>query len=125
MAKKKSTKDQKKLEELKTNIEEQISKKKNVKIKPPKKKRKSKIRKKRARKVKEELVHEYVPKHSLLTEEEKEELSKEFDFEDLSNILISDPGIRHLEVKPGEVIRIKRTNPKVGDVYYYRIVVND
>gem|GEM_PF-1298542 len=129
MVKKKSIKDQKKLEELKSKIEKQLPEKKEIEIEKPKKKtkkdklEKSKVRKKRDRKIKEEIIHEFVPKHSLLTEEEKEELSQKLNVDNLTHILISDPGIRHLEVKPGSIIKINRTNPKIGDVLYYRLVV--
>jgi DNA-directed RNA polymerase subunit H len=130
LAKKKSKKDQKKLEDLKTKIEKQISPKEEIEIKKPKKrkerkKKKSIVRKKRARKVKDLLEHEYIPKHIILTEEEKIKLSEKYDCENLSHILISDPGIQDLEVKVGDVVKIKRYNEKVGDVFYYRLVVNE
>lgn len=146
MTKKKSVKDTKKLEDLKNKIESQTSKKeKDIEIEKPKKKikveketktkvakepkpkkeRKSSVRKKRQRKVKEQILHEYIPEQVVLTEEEKEELSKELNYKNFPHILVSDPGIRHLEVKVGSVIKIKRFNPKIGDIYYYRIVVND
>ncbi len=143
MAKTKSTKDTKKLEELKTNLEKQISKKdieiekpkkKDIEIEKPvkekkpkkeKKEKKSKVRKKRERKVKDQILHEYIPEHVLIIGEEREELEKKVGCENLPHILISDPGIRHLEVSLGDVIKIKRFNPKVGDVYYYRLVVTD
>ncbi len=140
MAKKKSEKDTKKLKELKNKIENQKPKKgKDIEIEKPKKEKKPKVekpkkekkekkssvRKKRERKVKDQIVHEYIPEHVALTEEEIEEFSKKINCENLPHILISDPGIRHLEVKPGAVIKIKRFNPKIGIVYYYRLVVND
>lgn len=86
-----------------------------------------KIRKtRRQRRLKDEIVHSYIPEHVLATEQDLEELSlKNISVEKLPFILISDSAIRHLEVKVGDVIKIKRKNEIIGDIYYYRKVITD
>ena len=80
---------------------------------------------KRARKIKEEINHSYVAKHELLSTEEVEKLIESGTSpEELPKIFTADPGICHLEIKPGDVIRITRKNPQVGDTLYYRVVVS-
>jgi DNA-directed RNA polymerase subunit H len=81
----------------------------------------------RQRRLKEEIKHNYIPSHDVLNEEEVEELriSKGIEHEKLPLIYISDPAIRHIEVKVGDVIKIKRYNSLVGDTVYYRRVVDE
>lgn len=68
--------------------------------------------------------HELVPKHELLTEEEKEELLKRYGvtITQLPRILISDPAIRGLNAKVGDIIKITRYSPTAGKSIYYRVV---
>jgi len=82
--------------------------------------------KKRARKVKEEIKHSYIPKHEVVYAEELEKLISEQNLnpEKLPAIFIADPGIAHLEIKPGDVIKITRKNKVIGDVIYYRKVIS-
>ena len=82
--------------------------------------------KKRARKVKEEITHSYIPKHEIIVGEELEKLISEQNLnpEKLPLIFIADPGIAHLEVKVGDVIKISRKNKTIGEVIYYRKVVS-
>lgn len=82
--------------------------------------------KKRARKVKEEIKHSYIPKHEVLSAEELEKLisEKNLNPEKLPLIFMADPGIAHLEVKPGDVIKITRKNRVIGEVLYFRKVVS-
>lgn len=80
----------------------------------------------RQRRLKDEVVHGLIPAHTLATEKDIAELAlKNILVEKLPLILITDSAIRHLEVKIGDVIKIKRKNEIIGDVYYYRRVVND
>lgn len=92
---------------------------------PKKRGRKKRKTGKRARKIKEEIIHCYVPKHELLTLEEVDKLSEVgITPENLPKIFVSDPGICHLEIKPGDVIKITRKNPQIGETIYYRVVVS-
>ncbi len=69
--------------------------------------------------------HVLVPKHEVLSEEEKEKLLKELniEFKQLPKIKINDPAIKHLKVKPGDVIKITRSSPIAGKTIYYRGVI--
>ena len=71
--------------------------------------------------------HYLVPKHVILSEEEKKELLEKYkvSLSDLPKIKISDPALRNLNVKPGDVVKIIRNNPWIGEEIYYRVVVED
>jgi DNA-directed RNA polymerase subunit H len=68
--------------------------------------------------------HVLVPKHEIISESEKEELLKRYgiSLRQLPRILVSDPAIKHLNPKIGDVIRIRRKGP-TGETEYYRVVV--
>ena len=70
--------------------------------------------------------HILVPKHSKATEEETQKLLDQYNIakKQLPKILKSDPAIRNLDPKIGEVIKIERQSPTVGKVNFYRVVVN-
>jgi len=70
-------------------------------------------------------IHELVPKHRILSEEEKEEILKKYNanLTDLPRILVSDPVVRRLGAKPGDVIEITRKSFTAGESKYYRVVV--
>jgi DNA-directed RNA polymerase subunit H (RpoH/RPB5) len=69
--------------------------------------------------------HELVPKHIILTEKEKEELLKKYGIalKHLPRILLSDPVIKTLNAKVGDVVKIIRKSETAGETEYYRIVV--
>ncbi|BBL45293.1 DNA-directed RNA polymerase subunit H [Nanobdella aerobiophila] len=71
--------------------------------------------------------HYLVPKHEKIDEQEKQELLRNYNIKlsDLPRIKISDPAIRKLEVKPGDVIKIIRDSPTAGESIYYRVVIED
>lgn len=72
------------------------------------------------------LEHELVPKHIILSEEEKEELMKKYGItkpKQLPRILSTDPVIRAINAKPGDVVKIIRKSPTAGESIYYRLVV--
>mgnify|MGYP000193084433 CR=1 FL=1 len=73
------------------------------------------------------LEHELVPQHIILSEEEKEKLLKELNVKlsDLPRIKISDPAIKHLNPKPGDIVKIIRKSPTAGEYVYYRVVVEE
>lgn len=88
---------------------------------------KKKVRKiRRQRRLKDKVTNNLIPEHTLATEQDINELNlKQISLEKLPLISISDSAIRHLEVKPGDVIKIKRRNEIVGDVNYFRKVIKD
>ena len=67
-----------------------------------------------------------VPKHEIMKKEEVEELLKKYDItkDKLPKILISDPMVKLLNAKVGDVIKIERNSPTAGKYYYYRVVVS-
>lgn len=70
--------------------------------------------------------HILVPKHEKLSQKQKQELLTKHNIrpEDLPQILITDPAIRHLNPKEGDIIKITRKSPTAGTTIYYRIVVS-
>ena len=95
-----------------------------IKIKKATLKKKNVRKVRRQRRVKDEIVHNFIPNHILLTKEEVETLEKkEISTDKLPLIFIADPAIRHLELNEGDVIKIIRKNNIIGDVEYYRRVI--
>ena len=72
------------------------------------------------------LEHNYVPKHIILTEEEKEELFTEKNIsseKELPEISRFDPVSLIIGIKPGEVCKIIRNSRTAINTNYYRICV--
>ena len=75
----------------------------------------------------EALQHVLVPKHEKISDKDKAALFEQYQIseKDLPKIPITDPAIRHLDLKVGDVIKITRTSPTAGHVYFYRGVSNE
>lgn len=71
--------------------------------------------------------HILIPKHSKISEKEKTELMQKYDitFNKLPKILITDPAIRSLDPKVGDVIKIIRPSSTAEKTTFYRGVIND
>ena len=71
-------------------------------------------------------THSFVPKHEMLSEEEKLILLEKYNITEnqLPKILKGDPAIQHLTPKSGDVIRIYRKSPTIGETEYFRLVTN-
>ncbi|HIE14903.1 TPA: DNA-directed RNA polymerase subunit H [Candidatus Bathyarchaeota archaeon] len=71
--------------------------------------------------------HVLVPKHEILTPEEREELLKKYRVKpyQIPNIRASDPVVRVIGAKPGDILRIYRKSPTAGIYVSYRYVVED
>jgi len=71
--------------------------------------------------------HILVPKHTILSDKEKEKLFQTYNISDkeLPKILLTDPAIRHLKPKLGDVVRIDRISPTAGKAIFYRGVANE
>ncbi len=69
--------------------------------------------------------HELVPKHSILTKDEVEDLLRRYHIEEyhLPKIRVRDPAALLIGAKPGDVIRIVRRSPTAGLAIFYRFVV--
>ena len=70
------------------------------------------------------LKHVLVPKHTIMNEEEKKELFEKFNIKakNLPRITTTDPVVKELEAKEGDVLKIERKSPVSGTTFYYRIV---
>jgi len=70
--------------------------------------------------------HELVPKHILLTEKEKKDVIKRYGIKKLNQfpkILKSDPVVRMIDAKTGDLIKIIRKNDTGKESIYYRFVI--
>lgn len=69
--------------------------------------------------------HYLVPKHEVLSPEEREKVLKTYRVEPykLPHIKTSDPIVRVIGAKPGDIIKIIRRSPTAGEHVYYRYVV--
>jgi DNA-directed RNA polymerase subunit H (RpoH/RPB5) len=67
--------------------------------------------------------HVKVPKHKVITEEEKQELLKKYNLtqDKLPRISRDDPMAKYLGMVPGEVVKILRSSPASGSSEYYRL----
>ena len=67
----------------------------------------------------------FVPKHIVLDEKETEKLLKTYSVElvNLPKISHSDPALKELNVKSGDIIKIERTSLLDRDSLYYRLVI--
>ncbi len=66
-----------------------------------------------------------VPKHEVLADKEADGILEHYDVSraEMPRIKEDDPAIDNLGAKRGDIIRIRRINPRVGVVYYYRVVI--
>jgi len=69
--------------------------------------------------------HEFVPKHEILTSEEKEKILEKYRVKpyQLPRIKASDPAAEAIGARPGDMIRIVRESPTAGKYIAYRYVV--
>jgi len=69
--------------------------------------------------------HEFVPKHEILTAEERKKLLAEYKVEpyQLSRINASDPAVTAIGAIPGDIVRVIRKSPTAGKYVAYRYVV--
>ncbi len=69
--------------------------------------------------------HVLVPKHEILTPKEKEEVLAQYRVQphQLPWIRASDPAVRAIGAKPGDIVRIIRDSPTAGKYVSYRYVL--
>jgi len=75
----------------------------------------------------EEIKHELVPEHSKLSEKDAKDLMKKYSLtiREIPKILITDPAIGHLDVKEGDIIKIKCNSRTAGETIFYRGVIKE
>ncbi len=68
--------------------------------------------------------HFLVPKHEIITKEGKEKILDKLNVSEkqIPVILKSDPIVKEIKAKPGDMIRITRKSQVSGQIEYYRIV---
>ena len=71
------------------------------------------------------VVHERIPNHSKLSQNETKAIFEKYNVSvrELPKILITDPIIKSLDAKEGDVISIERKSQTSGKTIYYRGVV--
>ncbi|MAE42963.1 DNA-directed RNA polymerase subunit H [Candidatus Woesearchaeota archaeon] len=70
--------------------------------------------------------HILIPKHSKLSDKQKEKLLEQYNIslKELPRILKTDPALNSLNAKPGEVIKIERESLTAGHAVFYRVVID-
>jgi DNA-directed RNA polymerase subunit H (RpoH/RPB5) len=73
------------------------------------------------------LDNEFVPEHTILTEEETNELLQKFNitYDKLPLILETDPVVKIIGAKYGNVIKIVRSDSPAGKSVFYRYVIGE
>ena len=72
------------------------------------------------------LSHQLVPKHEILPEKDHEKTLKSFNIQkdQLPKILISDPAVKRIGAKVGDIVKITRNSPTAGVSEIYRFVID-
>ena len=71
------------------------------------------------------LKHKFVPKHTLMTEEEVNNLLKEYNISkyQLPKIVAKDPIVKIMGAKAGDVVKIERKSQTAKRTFNYRCVI--
>jgi DNA-directed RNA polymerase subunit H len=69
--------------------------------------------------------HQLVAKHEILGEDEKKQILTRFNAteEQFPFLFSTDPVVREIHAKPGDMVRITRVSDTAGESFYYRYVV--
>lgn len=69
--------------------------------------------------------HEFVPKHEILTAEEREKLLAEYKVHpyQLPRIKAADPALKAIGARPGDIVKVIRKSTTAGEYVAYRYVV--
>ena len=76
---------------------------------------------------KKEIKHILIPKHEKLSASERKKILEQYntDINALPKILITDPALRGLDVKAGDLVKITRKSPTSGESFFYRGVISE
>jgi DNA-directed RNA polymerase subunit H len=71
------------------------------------------------------LKHSLVPKHEVISEDEVNSLLEGFSITkgQLPKILVTDPVVKKIKAKAGDVVKITRESKTAGTAVMYRVVV--
>ena len=85
------------------------------------------VQKKSETKNTEAIQHVLVPKHEIISDKERIELMEKYNvsISELPKIRANDPGIRHLKVKHGDIIKISRNSISAGESVFFRAVTTE
>ena len=66
----------------------------------------------------------FVPRHEILSNEERERVLEELNVvpKQLPRIRHDDPVVKQLGAQKGDIVRVHRNDPVVGSYFYYRFV---
>jgi DNA-directed RNA polymerase subunit H len=69
-------------------------------------------------------THDLVPKHKVLSDEEKKTMLESYGINigQLPRISIRDSAILSINAEPGDIIEITRKSPIAGEIKYYRVI---
>ncbi|MEJ5327014.1 MAG: DNA-directed RNA polymerase subunit H [Candidatus Bathyarchaeia archaeon] len=69
--------------------------------------------------------HDLVPRHEILSEKEREQLLAQYKVQpyQIPQIKATDPAVKVIGAKPGEILRIIRKSQTAGEYISYRYVV--
>jgi len=72
------------------------------------------------------MQHHLVPKHEIISKDEKEQLLKKYNIslKQIPFILSEDPIVKNLNAKEDDVIKITRKSPTAGESVYYRVIIH-
>jgi DNA-directed RNA polymerase subunit H len=72
------------------------------------------------------MSHQLVPKQIVITVKENEEILKKYKImkEQLPKILITDPCVKRIGAKLGDIIKVIRNSPTSGTSETYRLVID-
>ena len=73
------------------------------------------------------LDNEFVPEHTILTEEESNEILQKFNvtFDKLPLILETEPVAKIIGAKSGDIVKIVRSDSPAGKSIFYRYVIGE
>lgn len=71
------------------------------------------------------LEHDLVPKHILLTKEEANQLTGKYRIKpfQLPKVKESDPAVKSINGKPGDIVKIMRKSSTAGVAEYFRYII--
>ena len=71
------------------------------------------------------LNHDIVPMHEVLSDEETQAVLEQYQIvkEQLPKIKATDPAVKVVDAKPGQLVRVTRRSPTAGKSIAYRLVV--